>query len=181
MANYCPECSEALMPPGTDCKACGWSTNRAQANESGYPTLADVHTELAAILRRHKAEHCLPPDPLDAARAWLTVIEKPKAGEQPQQYSKGERVFYRWPYAERAVYCLLRFLTLDERGQRLILAAREDEIFWRGDDLDFFRRVIDETFALRDMGVEAYRADASKKLRALSLRRIAQPSAESAV
>lgn len=51
--------------------------------------------------------------------------------------------------------------------QQFIRAAREDGVYWRGDQIEFFREVYSETFRMRSMGARKYRAEAIDKLRAL--------------
>lgn len=49
--------------------------------------------------------------------------------------------------------------------QRFINAARQDRIFWRGDDIETFKRIYDETMAMRKIGPQEYRRQAIDKLK----------------
>lgn len=170
MANYCPECASALLPPGTECHSCNWNQGKAaKADGLSWPTVSGLICELSSIIGRHKLAGKLANDTDAAAHRWLDLIEKPNASEAPQKLSneKTGRVFFRWPYAERAVYCLLKYLALPAEFQKIIIAAREDGIYWRGDDFEFFRKVIDETITMRDMGREPYMAQARQKVGAV--------------
>ena len=165
MANYCPNCAETLAPPGTRCAGCGWHEAQRDHEQAGYPTLDTLRADVAEHLRGWKgaAPHYLPTDPAQAAHVWLKVLEGPKDGEQPHRTAKG----WRWPYADRVVYCLRRYLQLELSGQKTVIAAREDRIAWRGDDIEFFSQVIEQTFAMREVGREKYIAEARKTARAV--------------
>jgi hypothetical protein len=54
--------------------------------------------------------------------------------------------------------CVYLGATLDL--QQLVVAAREDGIFWRGDDYPAFVCVIDETEKMRNLGLIEYRRQA---------------------
>lgn len=56
--------------------------------------------------------------------------------------------------------------TMAPSEQRLIVAAREDRVYWRGEDIETFKRVYDETQEMRSMGAQKYREGAIKKLKA---------------
>lgn len=51
--------------------------------------------------------------------------------------------------------------------QRFINAAREDKVYWRGEDIETFKRVYEETQKARKIGVRAYRGEAMGNLKAL--------------
>jgi len=51
--------------------------------------------------------------------------------------------------------------------QRFIEAAREDRVFWRGDDLETFKLIYEETQRMRSMGAKGYRAKAMSGLKNL--------------
>lgn len=48
-----------------------------------------------------------------------------------------------------------------------MVAAREDGIFWRGDELDNFYKIIDETEKMRTMGIAEYKRQALRSMRNL--------------
>ena len=50
---------------------------------------------------------------------------------------------------------------------QFIEAAREERVFWRGDDIETYKRVYDETQRMRKIGARAYRAEAVGKLKKL--------------
>ena len=64
-------------------------------------------------------------------------------------------------YIDRKFWCM------KPSEQRFIQAAREDRIFWRGDDIEDFKRVYEETQRARAMGMKKYRAEAIAGLKRL--------------
>lgn len=130
-----------------------------------------IEDELMKVLGRFMAHKSLPvfmpPVPIDAARWWIDQQELPKPEDRPRQVSVVGDEGVRWicPYHQRLCYTLAKFLTIPTADQRIILAAREENIFWRGDEMYFFMMVIDETQKMRKMGVAAYREEALKKMK----------------
>ncbi len=82
--------------------------------------------------------------------------------EKPTQVNvTGKSGAVRWysPYVERLVTNLVKFLAeLNEKDRRYIVAAKEEGIYWRGDPMKFFYKIVEETERLRKMGREAYQA-----------------------
>lgn len=138
----------------------------------GLPTLDMVDAALAEIVARVSSDQwpvMMPPGPRDAAR-WLRehVLDRHHAEESPRRNRSGES--WIWPYKDRCILNARMFLSMPSEHQAYILAAREDGVMWRGDDFDFFRRVYDETMRMVDMGPDAYRKEAIKRLRELSVK-----------
>jgi hypothetical protein len=48
-------------------------------------------------------------------------------------------------------HCLGKYMGLTEEEQKYVVAAREDNIRWRGDDMAFFRTVAENTMVWRDL------------------------------
>jgi len=123
-----------------------------------------VEDELNAVIAEFTKHSPLPnciPKPLESIAAWwMNIVEPPKGDERPYRISAG-----RWicPYHNRVRYLLRKFLHLSEPDRRLILAAREENIFWRGEDRAFFETTITYYGKMRAVGVEAYRDACLKK------------------
>ncbi len=66
-----------------------------------------------------------------------------------------------------ADYIPQKFRRMKPSEQRFIEAARDERIFWRGEDIETFKRVYEETQRMRSIGAKAYRAEAMGKLKAL--------------
>lgn len=132
-----------------------------------YPTLRDLDDALVEVIGQMPEEHRqgMPPGPLDCAR-WL----RSHVLEAPQRITRRDgSEAWRWPYLDRCLVLARRFLRLPAAEQRTILAAREDGIAWRGDDLETFMRIVGEHYRMRELGAQAYRAEALSQLRGLSL------------
>lgn len=71
-----------------------------------------------------------------------------------------------WPYADRLIYLINKFKKEPERNQNYILKAREINIFWRGDDIDMFRRIVRETLKFRKLDASEKEEYKIKDLRA---------------
>jgi len=101
------------------------------------------------------------PGNLDKAIAWwMDLMPKRKREEIVQQTTYGEID----PYMSRLVSTLCAFLELTPQDRTFVIAAIEDGVEWRGDRIDAFRVVYQETMEARQSGV-AYRDEAKAKRR----------------
>lgn len=109
----------------------------------------------------------LPSRNIDAAHWWMGIIEQPREHERPREVALPGGQGMRWvcPYTDRAVYTLRRFMALEDPDQKYIIGARGDDIYWRGDDMKFFRGLYEETMNMRDIGREKYIAKAKNVAR----------------
>ena len=73
----------------------------------------------------------VPIEPTAASAWWMTHMQSPQAN----------------PLLARSA--LLNFLDLPEQDQLFVLAAREDEVHYRGDTPEFFRATYEETMRMR--------------------------------
>lgn len=64
-------------------------------------------------------------------------------------------------------YIPQKFRRMRPSEQRFINAARDERIFWRGEDIETFKRIYEETQRMRSMGREKYRAEAMGRMRQL--------------
>ena len=64
-------------------------------------------------------------------------------------------------------YIPQKFRRMKPSEQRVIEAARDERIFWRGESIEDFKRIYEETQRMRQIGPQAYRAEAMGKLKAL--------------
>ena len=135
-----------------------------------------VHEVLAGIsakwLESHsRADSRIPRNADELAHWWVDRQSPPNERfDRPVQQPKldGSGMYWKTPYIDRIRSTLIKFLSLDPGFQGLIIAAAEDKIFWRGDSREFFLSVIHEHEKMRKVGVEAYRSEALRKLRAVT-------------
>jgi len=97
---------------------------------------------------------------------WMWLIEQPKDGEFKQ--NKGKRLV--WPYVDRLAMCAAKFIRLSDEEQGYILKARKQDkpIWWRGDDMENFRKIARETYRynqLDDAKRDEYRRSAMAQVR----------------
>jgi len=122
--------------------------NTQTENVSVQPSLQTLRGELSYILRNESFDE-----------TWFrNLIEPQRHSERVQQVPTKTGQAWVWPYGNRVKHLLRDYLRADTKLQDVIKAAREDKIYWRGDTLDFFMTVIDETEKMRKVGVAAYRS-----------------------
>jgi len=131
------------------------------------PTMTTLRTELEYMLRGTGHNEIW----------WLNLIEQQKSYEKPRKVSSNSSkpdkpVFHWvWPYAEKVKNLLIKYLQSDKKLQKLIQAAREDKIYWRGDDFDMFVNIINETELMRKIGIVEYKKQTKEKLKKLGLKK----------
>ena len=126
---------------------------------SAKPTFQQLEQDLAnIIMASRKKPEKMPQGAFEAVSWFIRLVEGQGWGESLRQKSIGANgAVWVWPYADRMKGLLAIFLKTDEKLQDLILSARQDKIFWRGDKFDFFVKVIDETEAMREVGIVEYK------------------------
>lgn len=88
--------------------------------------------------------------------SWLFELEKPF---EHTCLSQPLGLWVKWPYGKRIVECANIFLKMDENHRKLVVKARitEPPIWWRGDPIETFKRIIHETLKFNSLNsVEKY-------------------------
>jgi len=161
----CPKCDDVLMPGATKCRSCGWEKGGEQSTSKPAPNYDSLVHEILNILRVANIS-----DPESKVRKFIDLLEPEKRNESAREVQVvGGGTRWVWPYEVRVKQCLLKYLQLDDDDKRVIQRARNDGIFWRGDDMAFFNDVIIETMRMREIGVESYRAQCVEKMKALKI------------
>ena len=130
-------------------------------------TLEDDLTKFFAS--RMPEVRTLSPSPKGAAVRFLGLLEKPNDREVPQVVGvPGKRDAQRIldPYYDRVWHCAKRFVRLPAGPQQTII-ENAGRCPWRGDDVEFYVKVVEETDRMHEMGVEAYKAQAMAQLRSI--------------
>jgi len=130
-------------------------TGFASYTADAPPHVTDVLRE-AALKMTGLAKHWhtdVPRTASELAAWWPTMQDPPSDKEAPSNHDG----VWKCPYHERLLVTLAIFLTRPAEEQSIIIEARKDGVYWRGDDIAFFARVWDETLRMRQMGVEEYR------------------------
>jgi len=159
----CPECG-VNVGNRKHCD-CGWG---ASTNTVSQPETIDaaLFAEMAGGI-----PVCLPNQIPTAIKVWKELNEPYLFYEEaPRRVSVGGKGEGRWvsPYNERLIYTFRRFVCMSPRDQRIVLAGiREDRVWWRGDEISDYAKIIDETLKMRDMGVVAYRKQALKAFKSV--------------
>ncbi|GAH88277.1 unnamed protein product [marine sediment metagenome] len=92
-----------------------------------------------------------PVDNLEAVNYWRELMEKPNEHTEAVEWihtkNGGE---WKTPYIDRMVYTLKKFLALSETHQAFIIDGIENKNTpWRGDDIDMYKMVLEETQKMR--------------------------------
>jgi hypothetical protein len=132
---------------------------------STKPTYKDV----VLMVERFFTNHRVKTDP-----AWFVghLLEQEGEHESPRLLRvAGKDEINRWEYGYylRVQDCAIQWVRMDDNDRRTVTAGREDDVYWRGEDMDMFMRVYEETHKMRDMGVDAYRKEALHMMRSLEL------------
>ena len=118
-------------------------------------------------MRKHHLPACMPQDVDQAAQFWIGMQEAPNEQfESPRRTgTKDGGSTWDCPYHARLSLTLRAFLSLKPEQHKIIIACREDDVFWRGDDIDFLLKVAHETARMHEIGIESYRREALDKSR----------------
>jgi hypothetical protein len=111
------------------------------------PPVADSQLVLVYKIwrRRHNSE-IIPRDYLAAARWWLEHQEPQGRNEQPQlEHDKKGVANWKTPFIERVSATWLTFLSFSEPVKVYIIGNIERGIPYRGDDIKFYKMVVEES------------------------------------
>lgn len=114
----------------------------------------DYSADLGITLQGYIAQYA--PDILNqtAIMQGETPVTFFAATFEPQQAKEGKYLVKNtidWPYANRIIFLARVFLRLDDRGQRYVKRASLAHIWWRGDDIQNFRLIVEETLDYRQL------------------------------
>ena len=171
MSQTCPSCNGSNSDRRRICVSCGESLRGNNEQHRGSndppPHIADalskiLHTHHA---RRHHLPACMPQDIEQAVQFWIGMQEAPaEPSERPHKIpARDGAASWRCPYHDRLSATLRTFLGMSTDEQRMIITCREDDVFWRGEPIDFLLTVAHETLWMREIGMPTYRREAMTK------------------
>jgi len=138
---------------------------------SDAPVLIEPEGVLIKILKRHSetGRHkpkMFPVTVLAAAQYWMSHQEPPDDYKEgvTEIFKNAVLVGYNTPYHDRLARTLKKFLRQNDIFQALIIDAAERKIYWRGDDMDMFAKIIKEADIMAK-DPEAYRERHSELIR----------------
>jgi len=137
----CPECGTDF--DGQVCE-CGWTATIKPPERNAEDMLTQIISAHGNARRRWPVE--MPTAPRDAA-VWFRGIMSQNA--KP----------------DLLVFCLRRFLQARPEMQRLVILACQQNIYWRGEDIHLFSRIINEHERMQEIGTTAYREESRAKAR----------------
>lgn len=101
------------------------------------------------------------------------LFEKPLPYEGKQikskRFSEDDQYIY-WPYANRLIYLIRKYISLSPKVRDYIVRCRKVNIFWRGGDIDIFRKEVKATLDYRKLSDDdrvKYRKSALRRLQNL--------------
>lgn len=156
----CPNCKEPLVNHD-NCDACGWTPQR----RVGPPQVQEqLRSFLGWWTQKNRLPKCMPHNIDEAARWWLTMQEPPdEYFERPRKLmvTGSKQGTERWEssYTLRVLSTLQKFLSFSEQNQRIIVAACKDKIWWRGESLEHFYKVISQIEHMHKVGLKQFLRD----------------------
>ena len=111
------------------------------------PPIADEQLVLVYKIwrRQHESKH-IPKDFLGAAKWWLEHQEPQGRNEQPQlSHDKKGEASWTVPFNQRVAATWLTFLAFSEPQKAFVIQHIESGIPYRGDDIDFYKMVVEES------------------------------------
>lgn len=97
---------------------------------------------------------------------WLLASEAPRERARRVQLNQGGKYRWEWPFATGFIYCCKKFLGLSTFDRNFIIAARQEDIYWRGDNREAFEILYHETMAMQEMSSSEksnYRSNSKQK------------------
>jgi hypothetical protein len=116
----------------------------------------------------------------DRTVAWWQAMQEPFGPRLEQARMAPAADSYRtvYPYHDRLRDTLWAYLRGSSSLRRLVTAAREDGYWWRGESEATLMAVMAQTDRMREMGLDAYRAEALRDAARVSRRMQASPPGE---
>ena len=134
----------------SDYKATGNNGAPARGKLDQHQTaLRDVEAELNKYINAGRELNDRVPtrSTAEIAQWFLNAVFNPidKLTEEVNRWQSESGARVSTPYADRVRYLIKKFLHLPADDHGYVLAAAQDGIHWRGDDMDLFHRIVDET------------------------------------
>lgn len=131
---------------------------RPDGDDAGpRPTMNQFKQRFEKILTREGADFTVD---------WfLNLVGQPNKIDGPRLIRTKTGSHWQWPYAERSIFLSRKFMKSAADFKKFIIAAREDGIFWRGDDPDEFYRIAGEIELFRTKDDSEYRQNAMTRMR----------------
>lgn len=106
----------------------------------------------------HGQDNGLPIHSNEAAKTWMS-LQEPENKDEHARIVRGKDGEERWhyPYLDRVVYCMSRYLKHGVEERHYILSAMQSGIAWRGDEIDRFKHIVEEHETMREIGLDDYR------------------------
>lgn len=125
-------------------------SEEAASDRKGPP---DRHSALVSIVANGEPA---PEEPENAVNWFMWLFENPDGvWEKPSEYQlrgKDSEGAMGWhdPYITRMKFMIPRFRAADTDLRNYVIAAREDDMYWRGESFEQFKTVLGEYVAMRE-------------------------------
>lgn len=151
-------------------------TNAEQAVQDASRNLKPDPTEILighmrnwmAIRKQHRMPAHAPDIPEEAAPWWISHMQEPEHIGETNLIGEGQdNGSQRWDtgYANRISQAFLRWADMTTSQRETVrLGVIEDKVPYRGDTFAMYMTIHGETLKMHDMGIDAYREQAKRKL-----------------
>ncbi len=118
-------------------------------NTSSQEPKLDGHTTMLEYIGSYASDILSPMSfmHLTPLEFWKGLFEKENYGEGKRH----DKETIRWPYVERLVILARKFKSLFDEDRKFILSSRKSGVFWRGDDMSQFIKIVDATLDYREL------------------------------
>lgn len=142
--------------------------DKPQKKQMADPTPPLAEEVLIKIFKRwrlkHNSDH-IPRDNLEAAKWWMAHQEEHQQGDLPYANTNKDGNITGWttPYHDRLSYNLQKFLKLSEPEKAFVIHHVENDVPYRGDDIEFYKQVVTESDKMK-LDRDKYIEDGFKKM-----------------
>ena len=142
--------------------------DNSETTDLERPDAPRIDAVLIALLEKRKRKpKMFPANLLEASKYWQSIQEPPNEERERVEWQSAPKAkdggFWRCPYIDRLKFTLQKFLILDSPRQFFVIENIEKGCVWRGDDISFFKRVIEEHEKMKKMEKDEYIASAIKQ------------------
>jgi len=132
------------------------------------PQIVDVLAEV--FMRTKNKPQMMPSDPRAAAKYWIAHQEPANEFTERTEYViQGDKSFWKTPYHDRLVANARAFMGMKKIEQVFIIDHIGRGIPWRGDNMEMYKMIVDETLLMQE-NPQAYIEGALQKMKSFKFR-----------
>lgn len=164
----CPKCGLRIKADDTE-HGCGWTKNKTvSGNRPTLQTLKqDLQTAAIDIFER-KGKPISGATAVEMGDKWIYLYFKPGGFDNPREITNKAGSHWRWDYGDQVIAHFKKYVSLPAKDRNIIQDARGEGIYWRGDELVFFKTVINETKKMREIGIAKYQPECVSRIKSIA-------------